>query len=233
LAGVSVGGGAQNFSAGGGSGHSDDLMLALYGRQEIGRGYLAAAYGHGWHAFDTSRTVTVSGTDVLAGKFDADDDAARIEAGVHLGLHGIYGVTPYAAVTTQSFDAPAYSETAVSGTPAFALSYRAHVTNTTSSELGGRVARMFAAGQGMLHVEGLLAWSHQFDDQPFSLASFASLPGSAFTVFGVRPATDAALLGLDLEMQRDSGLSYGIQVRGLTGPGTSVITGSGNLSYRW
>jgi outer membrane autotransporter protein len=233
LAGVTLGLGRQQFHSGNGTGDSDDVMLGLYGRADAGSAYLAASFGVGWHGIETQRVVTVSGTDVLRGKQNANDFGGRIETGWHLPLDDTYTVTPYAAFAGESFESPAYAETALSGASTFALSYAAQTTTLGRSELGAHLDRNYALEQGTLTAGLRAAWAHQLDDLPFTQASFIGLPGAAFQVAGVRPAPDTALLGLDLEIQNSSGLFFGLHGEGQFGAGTTAVEGLGNFGWRW
>jgi hypothetical protein len=49
----------------------------------------------------------------------------------------------------------------------------------------------------------------------------------------VSPASDTALLGLDLEIQNSSGLIFGIHGEGQLGAGTTAVEGLGNFGWRW
>lgn len=141
-AGLSIGVGRNTFSSGNGKGSSDDIMLAAYGRYAPGRGYLSGAIGYGWHDLTITRTVTVAGTDVLAGKPEAHEWAGRVEAGYGFDLGAQYRLTPFAAFEGESASVPGYTETAVSGSANFALSYAAHSGDIAHLELGSRLGRI-------------------------------------------------------------------------------------------
>jgi autotransporter-associated beta strand protein len=233
LAGVTVGFGRQNFSSGNGTGDSDDVMIGLYARKDAGPLYVSAAFGYGWHQITTQRVITIAGTDILQGKQDADDFGGRIEAGWHMALDDEYTLSPYAAVAAESFEAPAYAETAVSGASTFALSVAAHSSTLGRSELGAGLARNYQTDSGVLAADVRLAWAHQLDDLPFTQASFQGLPGASFVVTGVRPASDTALLGAGFELRQSSGLFFGVKGESQLGAGTTILEGMGNLGWRW
>ena len=233
IAGATFGLGRQMFSSGNGSGDSNDFMLGLYARLHAGQAYVAASLGYGWHQIKTLRVVTVSGTDVLQGKQNADDFGGRIEAGWRMALDEAYGVAPYAAFAGESFDSPAYGETALSGASTFAVSYAAHTSTLGRSELGAHLDRGYELDHGVLTADLSAAWAHQLDDHPFTQASFLGLPGAAFQVAGVRPDRDAALLGFDLQVQNSSGLFFGVRGEGQFGTGTTLVEGMGNFGWRW
>jgi autotransporter-associated beta strand protein len=233
LVGATLGLGRQLFHSGNGSGDSSDFLIGLYGRADAGAAYFAASFGYGWHEIKTLRVVTVSGTDVLQGKQNADDFGGRIEAGWRLPLDDTYTAIPYGAFAGESFESPAYAEMAISGAPTFALSYAAQTTTLGRSELGARLDRNYALEQGTLTADVRAAWAHQLDDLPFTQASFLNLPGASFQVVGVRPGRDTALLGLDLEVRNTSGLFFGVRGEGQFGTGTTVVEGLGNFGWRW
>jgi uncharacterized protein with beta-barrel porin domain len=233
LTGASIGLGHQSFRSGASGGKSDDVMLGLYGRKNFGQGYIAAAGGYGWHDITTTRTVTLSGTDVLDAKFTAHDFAGRVEGGYRLALDERLGLTPFAAFAGDWFHTPAYAETSASGSANFALAYAENDSTATHTELGGRLNRDFALDAQTLSLEGLLGWAHQLTSRPSAQAAFVDLPGSGFVLLGVRPATDTALVGLGLQMHDTAGLVYGARVQDQTGGGTDAITGTLNLAYHW
>ena len=233
MAGATVGFGRQDFSSGNGTGDSHDVMIGVHARKEAGPVYVSAAFGYGWHQITTQRVVTISGTDVLQGKEDADDFGGRLEAGWRTMLDNQYRLSPYAAVSAESFETPAYAETAISGASTFALSFAAHSSTLGRSELGTDVGRNYETDDGVLAADLRIAWAHQLDDAPFTLASFQSLPGSSFLVAGVRPARDDALLGASLEMRERSGFFLGVRGESLLGSGTTTVEGMGELGWRW
>jgi uncharacterized protein with beta-barrel porin domain len=156
-----------------------------------------------------------------------------VEAGYGLNLDDAYGLTPFAAFAAESIETPAYAETAVSGSANFALAYTARTSDISHLELGTRLGRAFRLDADTLAVEATAAWAHQLAHDALAQAAFTSLPGSAFTILGVKPARDSALLGLALESRADSGFSYNLQVQGQMGPGTGIVSGTAGLAFRW
>ena len=86
---------------------------------------------------------------------------------------------------------------------------------------------------GLLTADLRAAWAHQLDDLPFTQAGFQSLPGASFLVTGVRPAGDTALLGASVQVQNSSGFFFGFKGETQLGAGTTILTGMGNLGWRW
>ena len=135
--GFALGGGGTswNLSQGLGGGHSDMFQSSLYASTHFGAAYLSGAVAYSWNDVKTNRTVTVSGTDMLAGHFDSNTLAARMEAGYRFDLAG-FGVTPYTAGQVQWMFLPSYAESATSGSNQFALSYTSQTIAAERTELG-------------------------------------------------------------------------------------------------
>ncbi len=232
--GAAAGGGHGSFNAGNGLGASNDAMLGLYGNLAVADGgYVAGAFSYGWHDIDTLRLLTVSGTDLLSAKYTAHDVGARIEGGWRVALDEQDGLVPYAAFVWDDFQAPAYGESAASGSANFALSYAAHDSDFGHSELGLKAGRSIATGGGVMALELSAAWAHELYGAPFALANFQALPGSSFVVQGARIAQDTALLGAGLDWNQGSGLALGARIDSQLGGGTTVLAGTGTISLRF
>ena len=171
LAGGSLALASETFSLTGGQsqGISSDVMVGVYMSEAVAdHGYLSGALVYGSHNVGTERAVSVSGTDILKGKFVADDFGGRLEGGYDFGLGGNAALTPYAAFAGESFSSPAYNESALSGTSTFALSYAARDAGLVHSELGARLSHAFGLGSDMLSAELHAAWAHQIQDDAIS-----------------------------------------------------------------
>jgi uncharacterized protein with beta-barrel porin domain len=159
IAGFALAGGGTSFSvANGGSGRSDLFQAGAYLRHTDGPAYLSAALAYGWQDITTNRTVTIAGTDMLRAEFDANAFSGRLEGGYRLVAPwvGGTGITPYAAAQFTTFDLPAYAETALAGSGAFALNYSAKSVTDPRSELGFRTDKSWAMPDGILTLRGRL-----------------------------------------------------------------------------
>jgi autotransporter-associated beta strand protein len=232
LGGLTLGVGHQDFSAGNGAGNSDDVMLGGYLRQGIGNAYVAGSLAYGWHSITTSRTVTISGTDVLQARFNATDIGGRIEGGWNMSLNDVV-LTPYGAWIHSSFTTPAYAEAAVSGAGTFALGFAEQSTGAGRTELGARLGRDFHWDDTGLTGALTAAWAHSLNDTPTLQAAFVGIPGSSFQVIGSQVAKDSALLGGSLQAESRNGLSYGVRLESQLGQGTTIFEGMGTLGWHW
>jgi len=143
-------------------------------------------------------------------------------------------VTPYAAVQLQSVSLPAYAEAAVSGSNAFALTYRAATVTDTRTELGGWADTRYALDNGTsVLLRGRAAWVHDFHPDRRIGAIFQTLPGAAFTVDGARAAEDSALLSGAAELRFSNGITLIGRFDGEFAGGAQTYAGTGTVRYAW
>jgi hypothetical protein len=163
----------------------------------------------------------------------------RLEGGYrfaipNVGWPGQSGFTPYAAVQVQAFRTPSYSETALSGSSVFALSYGARTITTTRTELGTWLDWSIPIDYGTrLTLLGRAAWAHDNWSAPNITAGFQALPGSIFVVTGAAPATDLALVSAGVEIGFRNGFSVGARFDGEFAENSTKYSGMGRLRYTW
>ena len=182
VAGFALAGGGTNFSvAAGGSGRTDLFQAGAFIKHTPGSAHVSAAVAYGWHDVTTDRMVTISGIDQLRARFRADTFAGRVEAGNRYVVpwFGGLGLTPYAAAQMTATRLPAYAETAVSGTNAFALSYVAKNVTAPRTELGLRSDKSIAVNDALLTLRGRAAWARDYNPLTAASATFQALPAQA------------------------------------------------------
>ncbi len=236
LAGFALAGGGTSFSVtGGGTGRSDLFQAGAYLRHTNGPSYITAALAYGWQDVTTDRTVTLAGVDRLRAEFNANAWSGRIEGGYRLVAPwaGGFGLTPYAAGQFTTFTLPAYAETVVSGSNAFALAYAARSVTATRSELGLRTDKSFAMQNAVLTLRGRAAWAHDFNPDRSVAATFQALPGTSFVVSGARAAADSALTTASAEMKWLNGWSAAATFEGEFSHVTKSYAGKGVVRYAW
>jgi uncharacterized protein with beta-barrel porin domain len=233
LLGVSLGSSHQTFSSAGGNGSSKDLTFAIYGRRTLfEHAYVTGALGYGRHHVETRRSVPVFST-ILAADYDAHDFGGRIESGYSFVFDETRVISPYTAFVGDVYHQPAYGETAITGMPIMAASFAAKSIPVTHSELGLRFGQYFALKGEALSLDAVAAWEHELDDNPYVIASFQAFPDSSFVVPGTRPDRETALLGLGLRLQNDDRFTFGIRGDARVGAGTTILSGTVDLTYRW
>lgn len=242
VVGFALAGGGTNYgvSDGLGSGHSDMFQAAVYSTTRVNAAYVSTALAYAWHRMSTDRYVTVAGTDHLTADFSAQSFGGRIESGYRFVIPGVFnssgfGLTPYAALQVQSFHTPSYSESAVSGSPLFALTYEAHTTTATRTELGSWVDKSFIINRNsVLSLFGRAAWAHDWYSDPSLTASFTPvLPGSSFIVNGATPARDSALLSAGAQLSMRNGWAAMAKLDTELAQGSHVYVGTARLRYTW
>jgi uncharacterized protein with beta-barrel porin domain len=228
-----AGGGANwNLAQGLGGGRSDTFQAGAYGTTHVGSAYLAAALAFANNWFTTDRTAL---GDQLNARFDGQSYGGRLETGYRYGVptNGfVIGVTPYAAVQTQWFHTPSYSETDLSG-GGLGLSYNAMTANDTRSELGARFDDPTALGAMPLILHACLAWAHDWVTDPALDAVFQSLPGASFVVNGAAPPKNSALTSAGAQLYFTSALSFLAKFDGEFAPSSQTYAGTGTLRYTW
>jgi uncharacterized protein with beta-barrel porin domain len=236
IAGFALAGGGTNFSvANGGSGRSDLFQAGAYVRHTEGAAYISAALAYGWQDITTNRTVTAAGIDQLRAEFNANAYSGRVEGGYRFVAPwvGGIGITPYAAGQFTTFDLPAYAESVVSGSPAFAQAYGAKDVTDVRSELGLRTDKSFAMSNGILTLRSRFAWAHDFDPDRSIAATFQALPGASFVVNGAAQASDSALTTASIEMKWMNGWSAAATFEGEFSNVTESYAGKGVVRYAW
>ncbi|MDP2408912.1 MAG: autotransporter domain-containing protein [Pseudolabrys sp.] len=233
--GFALAGGSMNWawSQGLGGGKSDVLQIGAFGRKEFGPAYVAGALSYAWHSMSTDRTVTVSGTDKLTASFDAHSFGGRLETGYRFATRWL-GMTPYAALQMQSFRTPSYSESAASGSNAFALTYEARSTTSTRTELGVWFDKTITLDSGnTLALRSRAAWAHDYSDNTAQGALFQTLSGSNFTVNGAQSAPNAFLISVGADYGFGQGWSVATNIDGEFSRTTTAYAAKAMVRYAW
>lgn len=235
MLGFALAGGGTNYglSDGLGGGKSDVFQMGVYGSKQFGSAYVSAALSYAEHWMTTNRTVTVSGTDNLTAGFNAHSFGGRLESGYRFALP-VVSITPYAALQMQQFRTSAYSETAASGSNAFALSYDARSTTSTRTELGVWLDKMAALDRdNVLAIRTRAAWAHDHSSDDSVSAAFQTLPGSSFTMNGAAAVPNSALLSAGAEIRLTTGISLGAKFDGEFAKRSRTYAGTGTIRYGW
>jgi len=236
VAGFALAGGGTDFSvANGGTGRSDLFQAGAFVRHHAGAAYVTGALAYGWQDIATDRNVTIAGLDHLQARFNANAYSGRLEGGYRFvaPVIGGVGVTPYAAAQFTTFDLPAYTEQAITGNNAFALTYGAKSVTDTRSELGLRTDKSFAMADGIATLRGRLAWAHDFNPDRAIGATFQALPGSSFVVNGGAQAADSALVTASVEKKWLTGWAAAATFEGEFSNVTRSYAGKGVVRYAW
>jgi uncharacterized protein with beta-barrel porin domain len=233
LIGASLGLSHQTFSSESGNGESNDVAATLYGRRTFfNQAYVSLALGYGWHDISTHRPVTVLSSFSLDANFHAHDLGGRLEGGYAFVPDNQSSIVPFAAFVGDAYHQPGYNENAPSGYTYFAASFLPSTIGIVHTEFGSRYFRYFIMGDSTLSLDTTSAWEHELDDNPLVLASFETQPGTYYLLHGTRPAQDTALLGLGFRLAED-GFTFGLRSDSRLGDGTTILSGTADITYQW
>ncbi len=224
------GGTGWSLAEGLGGGHSSAFQAGIYGKTGFGPGYLAASFAYAQHWVSTDRTSFAS--DDLTAKFNAESFGGRIEGGYRFAAP-VAAITPYAALQSQAFVTPSYSESDPSG-GGFGLAYAGRTATDTRSELGGRFDHTVALDPTTLLVlRGKLAWAHDWVSDPSLAAAFEALPGASFTVGGATPPGNLGLVSAGAELRFTGGWVLLARFDGEFASRAHTLAGSAIARYAW
>lgn len=229
--GVAVSWNEADFSLvdGFGSGTSDTVFVALRGRTVSERGYIQGALAYGQSDITTNRTLTIAGTDRLAGETSAQTMAAHVEAGYHMGMF-----TPFAGLRAKSITTDAYSETATSGTASYAMDFDRNTTTSLRTELGVAMQWPAEGMQGARPTFGLrAAWAHELASNDGGRASYQIIPGLSIPVSGATRDRDSLLLAANAGWSAMNGLYLDAGLNAEYSANTQDYGGSLTVGYRW
>jgi autotransporter-associated beta strand protein/T5SS/PEP-CTERM-associated repeat protein len=232
VVGVALAGGGTNWglAQGLGGGKSDAFQAGLYGTTRWGPAYVAAALAFTDHWMSTDRFAFAG--DHLSASFNAQSFGGRVESGYRFAT--IYGgLTPYAAIQSQTFHTPSYSEADLTA-GGFALGYNSRSASDTRSELGGRFDRLLLLNpEAALTLRARVAWAHDWVSDPTLAAVFQALPGASFLVNGATPAKNSALTSAGGELRLANGVSLLAKFDGEFASHSSTYAGTGTVRYTW
>lgn len=235
VVGFALAGGATSYSLadGLGGGTSEVFQVGAYGSRRFGDAYVSAAAAFALHRVTTDRYVTIAGTDHLNATFNAFNYGGRLEVGYRFATPHV-GITPYSALQVQVFRTPTYTETALAGSSAFALTYSANSTTAVRTELGAWFDKSLPLENGAtVMLNARTAWAHDEASGQSVNATFQSLPGSSFTVNGATPAANTFLATVGAEIQLPGGIAVGAKLDGEFAKGSRTYQGTGTVRYNW
>jgi uncharacterized protein YhjY with autotransporter beta-barrel domain len=228
-----AGGGTNwNLTQGLGTGRSDAFQAGVYGKSYWGPAYVSAALAFTNYWFSTNRTAL--GDDVTA-RFAGQGYGGRLETGYRYSVPvsgTVAGVAPYAAIQTQWFHTPTYSETDLSG-GGLGLAFNSMTANDTRSELGARFDDPTLLNGLPLILRARVAWAHDWFSNPSLDAVFQSLPGSSFIVNGATPPKNSALTSAGAQYFFSPAWSFTAKFDGEFASGSQTYGGTGTLRYQW
>jgi autotransporter-associated beta strand protein len=232
VVGFALAGGGTDWSLaqGLGGGKSDAFQAGVYGATRWGPAYVAAAFAFTNHWMSTDRFAFAG--DHLTASFNAQSFGGRVESGYRfMTYYG--GLTPYAAIQSQTFHTPGYTETDLTG-GGFPLAFNSRSATDTRSELGGRFDRLLLLNpDAALTLRARMAWAHDWISDPSLVPLFQTLPGASFIVNGATPAKNSALTSAGAELRLANGVTLLGKFDGEFASHSSTYAGTGTVRYAW
>jgi outer membrane autotransporter protein len=241
IAGFAVGLGRSTFGLDGasGSGESDMVHAAIYGRTNFDAAYVAASIAVGYSDVSTERNLTIGTTERFDADFSAWNLAGRVETGYRFDvpeiavIPGRGWITPYASLQVQQYYTPDYNET--SGTNSiFVLDVDSSDSTGVRTELGARFGQIIPlSDDATLKLRSRLAWAHDEVSGQTLDASFRALPGSDFQIKGADESGDYLLASAGAEVAWSNGLAVGATFDSELSSDSTTLSGIGRVSYSW
>jgi len=173
------------------------VLTSIYGTYTDGRYYVDASLFYAWNDFDSERYVPL--VDMLAtSEHDGSYYSASIEAGYNMSL-GEWMFVPAASLTYGHFEEDSFTESGAGGAN---LTVADSDVDSLVSKVGFSLGRMMQMGDMKVLPEMSLEWACELKDNDREVAArFAGVPaGESFTVEGVDPERNSALVGFGLTM---------------------------------
>jgi autotransporter-associated beta strand protein len=229
---VVAGATGSSSSAGGlGSVKTDMFQLGLYGSTKLGALSLAAASTWTTGEVEGSRAIPALGLASVKSNYNMQGFSGRFEA--TFAIANLAGITtsPYAAFQVSSIRTSSFVErNGATGAPV-GLQVSAKTNTTARTELG---LKLETAGQiGAMPATAFVraGWGHYTSREANVTAQIVGLPGSQFTVTGIRPDQNVALIAAGAEVRLTPAVSIGGSLDAELGAQSSALKGSANFKY--
>jgi uncharacterized protein with beta-barrel porin domain len=240
LVGAAVSGGRFSFTSAprATSGDIDATQGGLFARRDWNTFRITAAFNAATFDNTTSRLISgVGPTELARASFSSNLVGGRIEIARPYALPGL-NVTPFAAIQTATLWQRARTETSVvygTGAPGVLGLATAPVTVTSlPTFLGVQLDNSFDLGAGrILTPIARVAWVHEFRPDRSQDATFTSIPGPSFTVFGPRTAPDAVQIDAGVQLALNSSTMLQASFSSELSGTSSQYSGSGTVRVAW
>lgn len=229
---VGYGSAAYSLDNGGGAGDVNYTQVGVYSDYTKGPVYLDGMLGVAVGDGSTSRDASLRGAPAEAhADVSSTEVLGGIETGYRLPLNRTLTLTPFAGLSFGTVWQNAFTE---SGAGALDLSTQNQSKSSVKSTLGARLAADVPVSRWLVASSLQVGWSHEFaPTDRNSIAYFAGLPSTAFTVAGARVPGNSAMVAVGLSTRVSAGGSLNLHYDGyFSGTGSSnAVTGS--FRYVW
>lgn len=186
-------------------------------------GYVSAS---GTYGFNNMKSNNVIVDETISSEFHTHTLTSRFEAGRVLSPT----LTPYAALQLKLVYTPAYDEDTTGDTEGFALGYDDNTQTSARTELG---LKMQTKASDLLSLSGSIAWAHDFTKAATVQAHSVAIESDSFTITGVKPASNTALLGLGATIAHSANTTLSFNVNGQFNEDSQNYGGGATLAITW
>ena len=206
----------------------DSFQLALYGRQQMGDGWLTAAASYEHDEYSTRRPI-----DFLAvtarGSYAGDQAGAYLEAGWSLPVAGVQ-VQPIAALQYLSLWRDGFTENGAGAADLRVASVR---VDSCRSSLGGRLVYPLELCGCCLRPEARAFWVREYAGDTRSISNQFQAGGPAFTILGQNLGRDWGLLGVGVSAQLGECVRVALHYDGYLTQSAEAHGGMAEVELRW
>ncbi|MBU2470477.1 MAG: autotransporter domain-containing protein [Proteobacteria bacterium] len=174
-------------------GRMNNFHASLYGSADWGQFYARAVLVLSYHESTAHRSINFASYNGTANAdFNGKSGMFSLRGGYDLRL-GNWRVGPTGSVRYTLLEQNGFNE---SGAGSLSLAVADQSVNSLQSSLGFRASTLWDLGGLRLAPQIGVAWWHEFKDDPYQVqASFMDYGDSAFTVRGLAPPADYAVIG--------------------------------------
>jgi outer membrane autotransporter protein len=238
LMGVSVGyaHGTQWVSGFNGQGMTDTVNVAAYASFTQAGFYADALAGYAYSSNQIQRQIILPGLQprTASGNPGANQFVGQLETGYQVGLWAPAraSITPFAGLQASTVTQNGFSE---SGAQSLGLDVSSQTTRSLRTTFGAELAGTVPLdNERQLDLALRLGWQHELADttRPMT-AAFAGAPQASFTVYGVSPQRDAAILSLSGRSKLSDATELYLRYDGQFATGTDNHALNAGVRFTW
>jgi outer membrane autotransporter protein len=219
-----------NLNSGLDQGWTEAYRVALYAMQPLGAAYVEGHVGYSYDNMGTTRSIPFAGL-APAGSTHGNEFSATLAAGYRYWV-GHLLLEPAASIAYDYVNRAGYTET---GADAIGLTVNDASLDSLRFSVGGRALANLEFAGGVLARPELRA-RYEYDalnPLPASNVAFAGVPLIPFTITGVQPARNAAVLGAGVTISKGEAISAFADYNADLRSNETVQTALAGVRIRW
>ena len=177
----------------------DAYHFGIYGSYNTESYYIDTAFSYARNEYDSDRLINFGGINRRAeSDHDGNDYSIYLGGGYNLNFKN-WNFIPTLSLQYTYHDEESFTENGAGG---LNLHVDAFDADSVMSQLGFRLGRSFQVKKMKMDAEFSAKWAHEYADIDHMVtARFAGTTAGSFTVAGIEPDRDSALLGLAITAQ--------------------------------